>query len=156
MKTIRLTGDDWRTLRDVRLAALADAPYAYGSTLEREQTFDEAEWRRKFEQGLFAVADVDGKAVGLVGIYLPASDEPMLIALWVDPAHRGRGASDALVTEVLRWAAEKNWSQVVLRVADGNDAARKLFSRHGFVPTGRRQPLESNPGVGTETLSRAI
>jgi RimJ/RimL family protein N-acetyltransferase len=60
------------------------------------------------------------------------------------------------VTEVLRWAAENGWPEVVLRVADGNEAARKLFLRLGFTPTGVREPLESNPGVGTETLSRAI
>jgi ribosomal protein S18 acetylase RimI-like enzyme len=156
MKTIRLTGDDWRTLRDVRLAALADAPHAYGSTLEREQHLDEAEWRRRLETGFSAIAVDGADTVGLIGAYLPEPDKPMLIGLWVSPAQRGRGAGDALVTEVLRWAAENNWSHVVLRVADGNDAARKLFSRHGFTPTGQREPLESNPGVGTETLSCAI
>ncbi|HEX6361222.1 GNAT family N-acetyltransferase [Actinophytocola sp.] len=156
MKTVRLTCDDWQTLRDVRLAALADAPYAYGSTLEREQSMDESEWRRRLESGLSAVAVDGAETVGLIGAYLPEPDRPMLIGLWVDPAQRGRGVGDALVTEVLRWAAENGWSEVVLRVADGNDAARKLFLRLGFTATGVREPLESNPGVGTETLSRAI
>jgi len=44
----------------------------------------------------------------------------------------------------------------VLRVADGNEAARKLFLRHGFTPTGQREPLESDPGVRTEILFRAL
>jgi GNAT superfamily N-acetyltransferase len=155
MEVIRLTEDDWRLLREVRLAALADAPYAYGSSLAVERDFDEAGWRRRFGSGLWAVAR-DQEPVGLVGTYLSDGDTPMLVAMWVSPGYRGRGVGDLLVTEVLQWAAQNRWSQVVLRVADGNDAARKLFVRHGFTPTGRRQPLESDPGVSTETLSRAI
>jgi len=155
MDVVRLTCDDWRLLREVRLAALADAPYAYGSSLAVEQDFDESRWRQRFGSGLWAVAR-DEEPAGLVGTYLPDEDTPMLIALWVSPRHRGRGVGDALVSEVFQWAAENRWSQVVLRVADGNDAARKLFLRQGFRPTGRRQPLESDPGVSTETLSRAI
>jgi GNAT superfamily N-acetyltransferase len=165
MDVVRLTCDDWRLLRDVRLAALADAPHAYGSSLAAERDLDESRWRQRLDTGLWAVA-LDEEPAGLVGTYLPDGDTPMLIAMWVDPGHRGRGVGDALVVEVLRWAeecslrqlrsGENRWSNVVLRVADGNDAARKLFLRHGFTSTGRRQPLESDPGVSTETLSRAI
>jgi GNAT superfamily N-acetyltransferase len=161
----RLTGDDWRVLRSVRLAALADAPDAYGSTLAREQAFTEADWRGRLAMSrtLSAVAFAGEEPVGLVGA-VPAAGADMetnlttvmLVAMWAHPDHRGVGVGDALVTNVLQWAAEKGWSRVVLRVADGNVAARKLFLRHGFVSTGARVPLESNPGVGTEVMAHAI
>jgi GNAT superfamily N-acetyltransferase len=166
MKAIRLTGDDWQTLRAVRLAALADAPYAYGSTLAVEEGFDETEWRRRLDTALWVLAVHNAENAGIVGVYLSEPDTPMLIAMWVDPAHRGHGVGDALITEMMSWvrqcslrklrSEEKRWSRVVLRVADGNDAARELFLRHGFVPTGERVPLESDPGVRTEILSRAL
>jgi GNAT superfamily N-acetyltransferase len=156
METRRLTGDDWQLLRDVRLAALADAPHAYGSTLAREQGFDEAEWRQRLTTGLWVTATENVSFAGLVGVYLPKPDTPMLIAMWVSPDHRGRGVGDALITEIVRWVTENRWSRLVLRVADSNDAARRLFLRHGFTPTGHREPLESNPQEGTETLSLAI
>jgi ribosomal protein S18 acetylase RimI-like enzyme len=156
METRRLTADDWRTYRDVRLAALADAPHAYGSTLAREQAFEEAEWRRRLDTGLCVIGLRDGGCAGMVGMYLSDEDTPMLIAIWVHPDHRGHGVGDALVREVLAWAAENSWSSVVLRVAEGNDAARRLFVRHGFTPTGEHAPLESDPGVRTEILSRAL
>jgi GNAT superfamily N-acetyltransferase len=163
----RLTGDDWPTMRSVRLAALADAPYAFGSTLAREQAFTEADWRGWLDRPgtLSVVAFLGAEPVGMVGAFPTPGTEPtletavttvMLVAMWAHPDHRGRGIGDALVTAVLRWAAETGWSRVVLRVADGNAAARALFLRHGFVPTGTRVPLESDPGVSTELLSHAI
>lgn len=156
MEIIRLTGEDWRLLRDVRLAALADAPHAYGSSLGDEERFGETDWRRRLGNGLWTVALLGTEPAGLVGAYVPEHDTPMLVAMWVRPGSRGLGIGDGLITDVLRWAEENRWSRVVLRVADGNDAARKLFLRHGFTPTGVRAPLESDPGVHTELLARAI
>jgi GNAT superfamily N-acetyltransferase len=153
----RLTGDDWALLREVRLAALADAPHAYGSTLAREEGFGEPDWRRRLSgDGVWVAALRDEVPVGLAGAYLPERDTPMLVAMWVRPGHRGLRVGDGLITAIVDWAAENRWSRVVLRVADGNDAARKLFLRAGFEPTGVRAPLESDAGVATELLARAI
>jgi RimJ/RimL family protein N-acetyltransferase len=156
METRRLTGDDWQTLRAVRLAALADAPYAYGSTLEGERPLDEANWRRRFETALWVVAVRNAENAGLVGVFVQPDVEPMLISMWVNPAHRGHGVGDALITEMFRWCTEKRWSRLVLQVAEGNDAARNLFLRHGFTPTGEHAQLESDVQVRTEILSRAL
>lgn len=156
METRRLTGDDWSTLRDVRLAALAEAPYAYGSTLERERPFDEARWRQRIDTALWVLAVADGESAGVVGAYLPPDEPPMLMAMWVNPSHRGHGVGNALLTEMFRWGKEKRWSRIVLRVAEGNTSARDLFLRHGFEPTGQHAPLESDPRTRTEFLSRAL
>ena len=37
---------DWRTLRDVRLAALQDSPHAFTSHYVQELGWSEREWRR--------------------------------------------------------------------------------------------------------------
>lgn len=155
----RLTADDWRVWRDVRLAALADAPYAFGSSLAREQSFNETDWRARLapSNGLSAVVLLDGQPVGAIGGYTPAGAAAvLLIAMWARPDLRGRGLGDALVSEVLAWAREQGWPSIELRVADGNNAARRLFLRHGFAPNGRREPLESDPSVDTEWLARPV
>jgi hypothetical protein len=40
------TMTDWQALREVRLQALRDAPYAFASTHAREAAFADDEWRR--------------------------------------------------------------------------------------------------------------
>jgi len=47
MVQIREVGADaWQAMRDIRLAALRDAPDAFASTYEREAAFAEADWQR--------------------------------------------------------------------------------------------------------------
>lgn len=155
----RLTPADWRVWRAARLASLADAPYAFGSTLAREEAFAEADWRRRLvpDAGMCAVAVLGDRTVGTIGAFTPPdADTPLLVGMWVHPDARGHGAGDALVGEVLTWARERGDQRVELRVADGNDAARRLFLRNGFVATGRREPLESAPTHGTEYLARTF
>lgn len=155
----RLTPRDWRIWRAVRLESLADAPGAFGSTLAREREFDEATWRARLEpgNGMFAAAMLGEDGVGAIGAYTPpGAHAVLLVAMWARADVRGRGVADALVAEVLAWARENGWSRVELRVAEGNRAARRLFVRHGFVPTGESEPLESDPTIRTESLARTV
>lgn len=159
----RLGPRDWALWREVRLASLAESPHAYGSTLARERAFDEPMWRARLaastggRDGVATVALVDGRAVGAVGGYVAAgASAPLLIGLWAHPAHRGRGVADALVDDLVAWAREHGWASVRTRVVVGNAPAWSLFARHGFIPTGRREPLASDPRVSTETLVRTV
>ena len=62
---IRVTEDLWRDLRDVRLAALAEAPAAFGSSLRREQDFEEDRWRAWPHSAAMFMALVGGSPVGM-------------------------------------------------------------------------------------------
>jgi GNAT superfamily N-acetyltransferase len=96
---------------------------------------------------------VDGEQVG-IAIGKPPYDELPdrrdLISMWVHAAHRGRGIATRLLRTVLEWAAGDGAREVALWVADGNAPAAAVYRRAGFDPTGKRQPLSSNPAVGEE------
>ena len=154
----RARASDWEALRQLRLRALADAPDAFASTLDAELALPAEVWRQRAEGGPASatfIAGQDGVDVGLAGVFAEA-DPPgrmHLISMWVDPRHRRQGVARALIDLVIGWAAERRASEVVLWVADQNDAARRLYERLGFRPTGERQPLPSNP-ARTESCMR--
>lgn len=138
----RLGSADWATFRSVRLAALRDAPEAFGSTARDAEQLDEAEWRRRVEGRALFLAQVARQHAGLAaGIAGDLSGEAELISMWVAPAWRGQGVGDRLVEAVLAWAAGERYATVRLWVADGNARAERLYARHGFASTGRKQPM---------------
>ncbi|MGI8792587.1 MAG: GNAT family N-acetyltransferase [Acidimicrobiales bacterium] len=148
----RITPTDARELKAIRLAALADSPSAFGSTLEREEAFPDAEWTTRARvaadselQSTFFALDGDA-FVGLAGGYCDAGAEPIeLVSMWIAPTHRRAGLGRALVQAVLDWATEVGAQSVSLWVTRGNDRAEALYASMGFTVTGDFQPLPSDP-----------
>lgn len=138
----RLAPSDWAAFRSIRLAALRDAPEAFGSTAADARKLEEQEWRRRLEQRAVFLAEAANQRVGLVaGIGGDQPGEAELISMWVAPAWRGQGVADRLVEAVLTWAAGEGFRSVRLWVAKGNGRAERLYARHGFEATGRVQPM---------------
>ena len=140
----RLSEDSWKLLRAVRLAALAESPEAFGSTLSREVDYDEQRWRSWISDNAVFLALADGAPVGIV-VGREEDAGAHLIAMWVDPAWRGQGVASPLVRSVLDWAGTAGHSHVTLWVVRGNDAAHALYRRHGFTETGVSQPRPRDP-----------
>lgn len=148
----RVEAGEWTTLRAVRLAALADAPEAFGSTLAREEAFGEAEWRRRATTPVF-IAWRAGEAVGLVSVIrrqdgagTASGPEWHLMSMWVSPDARGSGAADLLVSAAVETARAGGAERVTLWVADGNDRARAFYVRNGFRASGVRHTFTRDDG----------
>jgi GNAT superfamily N-acetyltransferase len=157
---IRQVGpDEWIVLRDVRLASLLDAPEAFGSTHAREVEFDEATWRDRATANGWYVATRDGAVDGIVAGYHDAGSpltQRHLIAMWVAPHARGTGLAAELVESVVEWARVDGATELTLGVADGNERARALYIKCGFVSTGERFPLHSDPSRDIEIYARTV
>lgn len=151
---LRVAEDDWRELREVRLAALAEAPTAFGSSLRREQGFDEDRWRAWARSAAMFLAVVDGSPVGMAaGVAGKSGGERKLVAMWVDPGWRGRDTALGLMSSVIDSAGSEGADRVTLWVAQGNESARRLYERRGFRFTGGRKPLPSNPAVCIDEMA---
>ena len=78
--------------------------------------------------------DADGRPVGLA--HYRAFDAPLrgtsgfLDDLFVDPAVRGGGAADALLTALRRIAAEEGWAVIRWNTAENNYRARAVYDRY--------------------------
>ena len=149
----RIRPDDAATFRDVRLLALQTDPTAFGSSYEREvdRPFESWQtWAATTSAGndqVMLVADAGDRLVGLAGAFR-IEQKPRslhLIAMWVEPEMRGKGLGRQLTAGVIEWARNADADELGLWVVDGNDVARRLYENHGFVATGRVQPLPSHP-----------
>ncbi|ARF53261.1 GNAT family N-acetyltransferase [Streptomyces gilvosporeus] len=155
--TVRtLRPEDWRLCRAVRLAALTEAPQAFGSTLSREESLTEKQWRERLAGHNQFLAEEDGEPCGLAGVVPVGPHTAELVSMWVRPATRGTGAADLLVRAVLRWADDEGIDEVRLQVTEGNTAAERLYVRHGFRRTGSPPPPESPVAGGEFTMIRTF
>lgn len=147
---------DLDAVKTTRLRALEDAPYAFASTVEREQILTDDEWGSRIESGAWFLAYCGGRPVGIVAAFAEVGqpNNRHLVSMWVEPAERGTSIAADLVQAVISWADEQQAAAVTLWIADGNARARRLYERLGFVSTGRRQSLPSDPSVGEEELIR--
>ena len=153
----RVRPAEWALLRAVRLAALADAPAAFGSTTAREVAFGEAEWRRRATSAPNFIAWREDEPVGLVTVIGRGSDgetgppaEWELVSMWVSPDARGSGAADLLVSAVTEVVRAESAERLVLWVAEDNARARAFYLRAGFRPAGARQTYQRHDGSALE------
>ncbi len=133
-----LDEDDWERLRSVRLAALADAPEAFGTRHEDVVEWPEAAWREQLQRLATFVAVIDDADVGLVRTVRHAEepDAVYLISMWVDPAARRQGVGSALIEAAAQWTRTADRTRLLLDVRTYNTEALALYRRKGFVPTG--------------------
>jgi len=150
--------DDWQTLRDVRLAALAEAPYAFGSSYAREAPFTEEQWRGRISERsvtFLAGWPESPEPAGLAGVYVEDGVADV-VSMWVRPSARGRAVGEALIGATADWAKARDHDSLLLWVTESNAPARKLYDRCGFALTGERQPLPSDPTLPEVRMRRPL
>jgi GNAT superfamily N-acetyltransferase len=140
----RVAPDEWPAFREIRLAALADAPQAYLTTLAEAQAQPAQLWQYRIAANPHFLATVDGVAVGMT-VVIAADNGREIVSVWVAPDARGRGVIEALIDAAVSWAGDQGDAQLGLWVVEGNERAERAYARYGFTRTGRTQPVPGRP-----------
>jgi GNAT superfamily N-acetyltransferase len=151
----RLQAHEWPAYRALRLRSLADAPYAFGSSLAAEEAWRPELWMARLTAAAASgrdcplVAEADGALHALVWAKCDAGQTGVvnLFQMWVAPEARGRGVAAAVLRDAIAWARSIGAHSVRLGVVEGNEAAARLYARAGFRDVGAPEPLR--PGLAT-------
>lgn len=159
--SVRALGEeDWQQYRDIRLAALQEAPDAFVATWAQEEAFDEQVWRGRMLRSRRLVAELNGSAVGVVS--LGQAEEPYthtgeLFGLWVAPEARGTGVAWKLVEAGAEQARKEGHSYLGYWVGTDNGRAVAFASSFGFRPTDTRRPMRvTNEADGSEEMAMIL
>jgi len=158
----RIAPDDGPLLRQVRLAAIADSPGTFLTTVQQAESRTDDQWAAAAaanaggaSQATF-FAEVDGRVVGMIGAYIMADGVATLVGLWSAPGHRAMGVADALVSAVSDWATRSGALQLRQWVVGRNAHALKFYADHGFTATGATMPYETDPALDQVELVRPL
>ncbi len=149
------TGEGAR-VRALRLRAVSDpaASIAFLTTFEQELERDQAFWDARAAGGAngdsaaMFVAESGDDWIGTCTVLVRragdldhtgrrvTADRADVVGVYVDPAHRGSGAIDALLDAAARWCAARGFETLSLDVHVDNARAQAVYRRAGFVATG--------------------
>ncbi len=152
----RIDDQNVEDYRSIRLAALRNAPEAFGSTYDEEVSRPMSAFADRLRHTTVFGAYDDARVVGMVGFARQSGPKDrhkgFLWGMYVDPEMRGRGIGAALVGAALRHAAGLV-EQVTLSVVTSNTSAIALYEALGFKPYGvEPRALKSAQGCADEML----
>jgi ribosomal protein S18 acetylase RimI-like enzyme len=144
-----LAESEWHILREARLTALKESPRCFLSNYEKELGYEQKRWREEFSRGEWTIATKEGDLIdGLMGATCSddiSSNERYLEYLWILPGSRRSGLATRLIHNVLGRLSASGIITAWLWILDGNEPARRLYEKFGFVSTNERQQLKADP-----------
>lgn len=149
----RIDADEWALNKRVRLAALAEASYAFTTTLDEALLRTDDDWRRLTRERAGApdsaqfTATVGDDAAGTAACVVdPAQTTAEMFAVWVSPLHRRAGVGRALVDEASAFARERGARRLIVGVYEDNAAALRFYRALGFADSGAYKTEAARPG----------
>ncbi len=148
--TVRLLGEnEWQLFREVRLAALRQAPEGFVARHDDEAEFDDEFWRERMRRSSRIVAERDDGPVGVVSLGLHNDDRETgaVFGLWTAPSARGQRVAAALVQTAREKATEDGCRLLYFWVGSDNASGVSFASSFGFRPTAERRPVRVADGA---------
>ena len=118
--------------RPAEFALLSSNAAAYEQLMRVQFRAQTLSYRTNFPDARFDIIELDGAPIGRI-VVDRADGVIHLVDQALTPGLRNRGVGSAIMTALLKEAATSGMP-VRLMVASGNEAARRLYLRLGFVP----------------------
>ena len=135
----QLTPGDAALYRSIRLEGLKESPEAFGSTFDAEFTKPLAWFFDRLSSSTVFAAIRDAKILGVAGFAIRPEEKEahkgLLWGMYVRPDARGAGVARRLVEAVVAYA-RPHVELIQLSVVVGNEQARRLYARLGFIEYG--------------------
>ncbi|CAN5318680.1 GNAT family N-acetyltransferase [soil metagenome] len=157
----RLTPADASEYRSLAIEGYTRHPQAFTSTADERAALPIGWWEDRLAPGdrakeVMFGARAGGRLVGVAGLRFEQRErsrhKSLLVGMYVTDSARGTGAAVAIVEALLAHARSRPESRlVVLTLTQGNEPARRLYERCGFVTFGV-EPLAIH--VGDRYLSK--
>jgi RimJ/RimL family protein N-acetyltransferase len=146
--------------KQVRLASLRDAPYAFSSTYASALRRSAESWREQADgtaQGsdrATFIVFADDAPIGIAALYR-VQDQPdigEILQVWVVPEYRGTHVARDLIDTVFMWASNNGFRAIIAAITKGNSRALRFYRKCGFATT-HEASLTRSDGV---TLIRTV
>ena len=141
--------EDAQRLRSLRLAALKDAPDAFGVKHEDELLISDSQWQDRLKYTYWCFVVADGVDIGLLAADKADKDrnsDCWLSSWWISEAFRGQGVAALMMEWVIKLSQENEWKIIGLGVWPENLRARNAYKKLGFVEADKPLPSRSKPG----------
>jgi RimJ/RimL family protein N-acetyltransferase len=150
IEVITATINDVDRLRALRLAALHDAPSAFGAKYDDEIKKPVSEWQERLKNTTWCFAVADGVDIGLLAVDRAEKDrnsDCWLSSWWISEEFRGGGIPKLMLNWVEGLCAESNWKKIGLGVWPENLRAIAAYKKLGFTQADKPLPSRSIPGL---------
>lgn len=137
----KLTPDDWRLFKALRLAALLDAPDNFAQDHDSIAADPPETWRKGLA-GRTSLAGFERDTPVALASYLVSDLSRMrhratMINVWLDPRWRGAGRAEAMIRALEDTARGDGILQMELQVNAENARAVAFYERLGYRTIGR-------------------
>jgi ribosomal protein S18 acetylase RimI-like enzyme len=140
--------EQWQLHKAVRCAALADAPYAFSSTLDDALKRSDEDWQQITNQyashpnSLTFFAFENDFTCGMAACVING-EVVELYAVWVEPGCRGKGVGRALIDFGREWSRSKGAARIRVGIFEDNPGALAFYRSIGFVNSKQIDPVLS-------------
>ena len=149
IKLAQAGANEAERLRNLRLAALKDAPYAYGAQYEVDQEKPISFWQQTLSDSNWFFTSSDGVDIGLIGVEKATADrgsDCWIFGWWIEQSFRGQGVAALMLSEIDKFCIEHKWFKQGLGVWPENKRAIAAYLKLGFIEGGKPIPSRSKPG----------